>query len=349
MSADIASRNKKIAELDGLVKDKQKKVQSLMLELAKQRDADSKTTRDLTEQIKQLKKDIDDHQKERKRLHEENLSLNNRLKEAVKKISALGVEVGKLKSTTESDQKRIAKMKSWISKYKPKMKQIKDQLTKAQASLKLVSDKHAEALKYTENLKSQRDMALELADKYKKKLGQVQQTDTKVVTGLRLKIRKMRARVEYLTSLLKRAIEVADALKKLSSEHKVQISGLKKLLKMRPAQSQFRELSKALKASRRTIKALKAKLQQKVDSGDDEGDRKHVEIIIHRGQQPSSSDDDDGSGDDDSRKHVEINIHRRPSSSSSSPSSSDDDGARKHVEINIHGLQEKSVLASDSS
>jgi hypothetical protein len=134
-----------------------------MQELAKQRDADSKTTRDLTEQIKQLKNDIGDHQKERKRLHEANLSLNNHLKEAVKKISALGVEVGKLKSTTERDQKRIAELKSRMSKYRSKMTQIKDELTKAKASLKLVSGKHGEALKYVQHLKHERDMALRRA------------------------------------------------------------------------------------------------------------------------------------------------------------------------------------------
>jgi hypothetical protein len=72
---------------------------------------------------------------------------------------------------------------------------------------------------------------------------------------------------------------VKKSLRGLLQEHKVVITGLKKILSSRPTQGEFKELNEVFDASRATIKVVKARLQLYADSDDDDH---HFKINIHR-------------------------------------------------------------------
>jgi len=205
---------------------------------------------------------------------------------ATSKIAKMSSRIAKLDKNSAADQAEIARMASRIAKYR-------QELAKSRQSLKLIWQKMSEARKLTASLTRQRDDARALADRYGRRLDQMardQQSAGDKRRTLQRMISRLNANVNALNSKLRRANAVKKNLKALLVEHKVMISGLRKILSKRPSQGQFDQLVKALRASRETIEALKKKLQQYAN---------------HPSQQPDSTQ----SNRRRRHRHIEINIH----------------------------------------
>ena len=172
---------------------------------------------------------------------------------------------------------------------KEKMDQYEQELDNARNSNSLILTKLAQTRRLVNKLMQQRNEALSLVRKYRLSLEQGGTERARDESD----IRSIRARVAGLNLKLQRANAVQKNLRGLLREHKVMINGLKKLLRSRPSQDQVDELNRALKASRETIKALKAKLQVFADSDDapasDEHDDHHrISITVSApGSRPS--------------------------------------------------------------
>jgi predicted nucleic acid-binding Zn-ribbon protein len=172
---------------------------------------------------------------------------------------------------------------------KEKMDQYEQELDSARNSNSLILTKLAQTRRLVNKLMQQRNEALSLVRKYRLSLEQGGTERARDESD----IRSIRARVAGLNLKLQRANAVQKNLRGLLREHKVMINGLKKLLRSRPSQDQVDELNRALKASRETIKALKAKLQVFADSDDapasDEHDDHHrISITVSApGSRPS--------------------------------------------------------------
>ena len=208
-----------------------------------------------------------------------------------KKSKANQAAIEKYESRIGADQNKIASMTSKISKYSSSIAQYKKQLNTASKNNALIVMKLAQTRKLVNDLMQQRNEALSLAEKYRLS---VEQKD-RAVGKFEVDIRRIRARVADLDMKLQRANAVQKNLAGLLREHKVMITGLKKLLHSRPTPGEFEELDRAFKASRATIKALKANLQQYAKSG---------------GDAHSNHETDEDSHDIDGDHHVEINIHQ---------------------------------------
>jgi len=172
-------------------------------------------------------------------------------------------------------------LKGELDNAQDRIDQYRQELEKARNSNSLILTKMTQTRKLVASLVQQRNEALSLAKKYRLSLeagvGEHAQDEAS--------LRSIRARVAELNLKLKRANAVQKNLRGLLREHKVMVTGLKKLLSSRPSQGQVEELNRALKASRETISALKAKLRQLADSDDsgsnvEHDDRHHVSIIV---------------------------------------------------------------------
>jgi len=198
---------------------------------------------------------------------------------ATSKIAKMSSRIAKLNKNSAADQAEIARMASRIAKYR-------QELAKSRQSLKLIWQKMSEARKLTASLTRQRDDARALADRYGRRLHQMardQQSAGDKRKALQRMISRLNANVNALNSKLRRANAVKKNLKALLVEHKVMISGLRKILSKRPSQGQFDQLVKALRASRETIEALKKKLQRYANSTPSNKRHRHphIEINIH--------------------------------------------------------------------
>jgi len=361
LSAEIASRVQKIAKLESIMKNKQNEIQSLKKDLASANNVDAERTRKLAQQIRVLQKAISEHQAERKKLQVENLSLNHKYKEAMKKLAELG-------SVDVTDRKEIAAMKRSIAVYASRIEKYKQDLVKARQSVRLISQKMSQTRKLFSSLKQERDDARALADKFKRLLGQlskVDQRDDGKYKSLKIMVRRLNRRVASLNSELDRANAVKKNLRSLLREHKVMISGLRRMLRSRPSGGQYNELVRALRASRENIRALKGQLQQYADANEDK--RRNINALKGQLQQYADANEDKRQNinalkgqlqqyadtDDVNRQNIKVLKGKLQQAAANSKKDN------RRVEITIHGsgrrfvdvkhsLQEEEVPVSDS-
>jgi len=331
LTAEITSRVKDISKLESLVNDKNSEIQTLMKNLAGEKDAHSDSTRTLTERIKQLKLEIAEHEAERKKLESQNLELNHDYKQALKKIAELS-------SASDADRDQIAKLKSSNVDYQQKLKNANAELKKSKANMKLIKSKIIKARNLLKALTKQRNQAISLAIKYKTDyvaLMKKRAVNREKLKNVRRILGHLRSRIRDLDQKLERAEAVRKNLSSLLREHSSMVSGLTKLLRQRSADHKSDDLDNALVAARETIESLKAQLQKLAKVNNDGDD--------------SNSDGNDSNSDDNDDSSYNQNEDSSESVSSSN-SSVEDKGRGRHrsdrVEINIHALQQ---LATGSS
>jgi len=267
---------------------------------------DSKKIKEMIARINTLNAEIKAHQAAKKKLQSENLSLSNMYKQGVKTIA-------QLRKKAVGDSKILQQYSLKIASYKKEL----DIFVKNSF---LIEKKLAATVKLASGLKKQRDKAAALAKKYKSRLDQIADKDKEIIDDsaaallkYRKQIAKLNRTLQRVNKRLQRANSVKKNLKGLLREHKVMVSGLRKMLKSRPSLGEFNELNNAFKASRATIRALKARLRKlakptrprRVRRGEDShtvdgADEHHVEINIHQLQELEDAADAADAADSDS-------------------------------------------------
>ncbi len=226
-----------------------------------------------------LKAEVASHQEEKKKLQAAILSLNDQLKNTMKKIAQLEASAG-------SDRDQIAGMASTIKKYQQELQQ-------AQNSIKMSTEELAQNLKLFASLTKDRNDALALVKKYELELnhivGTVGQQSQRVIVLQKI-VNKLVAHIKGLHFKLHRVAESNKNLKRLVREHKAVIVGLKAIIRKQPSEGRFREITRLLRASRQTIANLRRALKrskvprpqpESSSSPSDDGDFGRIKIWIH--------------------------------------------------------------------
>jgi chromosome segregation ATPase len=198
-------------------------------------------------------------------------------------------------------------MTSSIAKYTSSITKYQQELDKVHHSFALIKEKMSQAQKLFSFLVKKRNDALALAEKYKHHLEHYSEREHARVKAI---IVKLEARVDELNAKLDKADNVKQNLEKLMHEHEVMIEGLKKIISKRPSEAEFQEVTKALKACRETIQALKARLRDSVYVGsDDDESSSSSDSSSSKSSSSTSSSDASDDEDHDGSHHVEINVH----------------------------------------